>query len=119
MSEDSQQNAEVRFLEFLTQVRAGGPLWGLRNEVGLATWRYEEGEDAVVPFFSGEGAARLCGEENFSGYRPFRIPARDFLDSYLPALGKQSLGVSINPTPLMTGIDMPADALAQKIGEEG
>lgn len=117
MKGDTLNNAEWRFKNFLSETFKQKCVWGLKNNVGLATWKYEENIEAIVPFWSDEKSAQVCAESDFPGYTPFKIALDAFVAHYLPALEKQKIRAGVNFTTGMTGIDMPAVELSRKIKE--
>jgi hypothetical protein len=118
MPEPAEKDAEGRFIDFINTVKATGKAWALKDaQGGLATWEFEETDASVIPLWSDEEQAKAGAQENFADYTPFVITLKALLGTYLPALEKQSKHVGINLSILMTGIDMPAGALAEKMEE--
>ncbi|MHC4599513.1 MAG: DUF2750 domain-containing protein [Planctomycetota bacterium] len=116
MSPDASGDAKKRASHFLTLVAENKPVWGLRNEAGgLATWRFEESGEALIPFWSDKENADLCGRANFPDYQVFELTAQYFTDSVLPQLKGQGILVGVNLSDQMGGMDLPAADLIAEI----
>jgi hypothetical protein len=99
----------------MAAVSKGGDVWGLKNDVGLATWKFDEAGGTLVPFWSDEASAKRVGAANFPGYKAFRIKSSDFLGHYLPGMQKQKILVGVQFSADMTGIDMEAADLSRSL----
>ncbi|MHC5036631.1 MAG: DUF2750 domain-containing protein [Planctomycetota bacterium] len=120
MNPDASTEAKARASHFLTLVTQNRPVWGLRNEGGgLATWRFEDSQERLIPFWSEEEKAQLCGEANFPDYKPFELSAKYFTESVLPQLQKEGILVGVNLSDQMGGIDLPAADLIAEIQAAG
>ena len=74
MSADASGDAKERANLFLSLVAQNQPVWGLRNEAGgLATWKYDESEETLIPFWSDKAKAEACAVANFPDYSPFEM----------------------------------------------
>ena len=115
MGEDSRKDAKSRADQFVKAVSGGADVWGLKNDVGLATWKFEDAGGTLVPFWSDEASAKQAAVAKFPGYKPFRIKNSDFVGHYLSGMQKQKILVGVQFSADMTGIDMEAAELTQNI----
>ncbi|GEM_PF-2909556 len=116
MEAESPEDPKTRASIFLTLVSKNGPVWGLRNEAGgLATWKYDESEETLIPFWSDEEGARSCAEATFPDYRVFEMSARAFTETILPQLEEKGILVGVNLSEKMGGVDLPAPDLLDEI----
>ncbi|MHC4780742.1 MAG: DUF2750 domain-containing protein [Planctomycetota bacterium] len=120
MNSDASGEAKERASHFLTLVSQDKPVWGLKNDSGgLATWKYDESDEKLIPFWSDRGQAEACAQVNFPDYEIFEMAAKYFAESILPLLEKQGILVGINLSDQMGGIDMPAAGLISEIQGAG
>ena len=117
MTDDNQQMAQLRLAAFVTQVAREKRAWGLKNAVGLATWKFDDSDESMVPFWSDTERATSCAKANFPGYQVFSVSRDDFLKHYLPALDKQGIRVGVNLSEEMAGLDVTAGQLVQALTE--
>jgi hypothetical protein len=120
MSPAASADAKEQASLFLTLVSQDKPVWGLRNAGGgLATWRFDESGEALIPFWSGKEKAGLCAQANFPDYQVFEMTAQYFTESVLPQLKQQGILVGVNLSDKMGGIDLSAADLIAEIQGAG
>jgi hypothetical protein len=115
MHRDSPTEAEARHQEFLRSAISHRTVWSLQNEIGWAQWGDEDADEPIVPLWSEREAAAKCAAECFPEYRPTPIGLEILLTEWLPDLQKRGVWVGTNLTPEMTGIDMPAAELRERL----
>ena len=120
MSSDASGEAKERASIFLTLVAQDKPVYGLRNPGGgLATWKFEESEETLIPFWTDEETAIACAQANFPENNSFEMKAAYFTGSLLPMLEKQGILVGVNLSDQMGGIDLSASDLITEIKGAG
>ncbi len=113
MVQDTPAAANERYEIFLVEVAVTKLVWGLRNDVGCAN--RSTTSEPVAPFWSDRDAAQRCAQETFPGYEPEEIPLEEFVQDFLPELERLGLWVGVNPSPTMTGIEVPPVHLARAL----
>jgi hypothetical protein len=113
---DAPADAKERASIFLTAVTQKLPVFGLRNDGGgLATWRFDDSGETLIPFWSDKETAGKCAETNFPDYQVFEMTSQYFTESVLPQLQTQNILVGVNLSDKMGGVDLPANDLLQEI----
>ena len=116
--EDTPDKANARHDDFLRDVVANRVGWGLKSKAGWVNWQSEDDpESNIAPFWSNRDDARKCAEATFPGYHPESVDLDELLTVFLPFLAEQDAWVGANPTPNMTGIDVPAEGLMELLTE--
>jgi hypothetical protein len=104
-----------RYEYFVKKVTDWEVVWGLFSE-GWAT--AADSEDTVLPFWPGFEFAALCAEGAWTGYAPKEIQLYDFLETWLPGMGKDGLKVAVFPVAAGQGVVVTPARLQQDLAEE-
>ena len=116
MTAEPSSEAKEQASLFLTLVIQGKPVWGLRNEGGgLATWKFDDSDETLIPFWTDRDKAELCARAHFEDYLAFEMEADYFTGSVLPQLEQQGILVGVNLSDRMGGMDLPASDLLAEI----
>jgi len=117
MDTDSPIQAEDRHEHFIRSTVSDGAVWALKNDVGLANWSDDDAQPSIVPLWSERESAVECAAAKFQGYLPERLDLEFLIATLLPELEGNGLWVGTNLTPQMTGVDVPAGKLLEKINQ--
>ena len=106
-----------RFQHFISRVADWQNVWGLRDENGWVSASDDEG-NLAFPFWPHPDYAAACATDKWLGNLPDSVEIHEFLEHWLPNMGKDGVAVAVFPTPTMRGTVVLALQLQQAIQDE-
>ena len=114
--QDTPQQAQERYDQFLKDAIQYNVVWTLRNDEGWAV-AGDEGERFVL-FWSSETAAEACAKQSYPDYAPVSMPLDEFLEWMLPQLHDSHVFAGVNTLPSTAGISTEPLVLANELREK-
>ena len=93
----------TRYEHFVKQVADWQLVWGLREDDGWVSMGLSSHEPAF-PVWPHEAYAQLCATEAWASAKPTSIEVHEWVESWLPGLGKDGSQIAVFPTPEGKGL---------------
>ena len=110
---DTPTEANARFADFMSEVRATNRVWLLHNDGGYAQWSSEDG--VCLPIWSQQQMAEQAALRSLPGYQTEQLALDVFRDSVLPKLRNGEIWLGVNLTSEMCGIEIPCEQFEKQI----
>lgn len=109
---------------FIKTVCKNEAVWGLENSEGFATSSSEEYEDengeliGLICFWSEEKLAAACIQDDWSDYKPTKIPLNEFFENWCLGMSNDGLMAGTDFDNEMFGHEVDTLELILELGKE-